>query len=282
MGAAQAIAVENDDQIQIIKVPAVVDRSVTENFEQQSTQWLLSTATLHIFDFKETASLDPSFFRMISTYRRALTKNGKFLCSLGLRTTLAEQVSSAGMNQVFSPVADLDKAKVVAGLVPSEAKPAKFDFTVLAPFVEGTVSALQIQANLPVSAGKPFLKTGLLEGVEIAGVISLNNPSMPGTIAIAFPKAVFLGVYESMVGEKHTEINDEIQDAASELLNIIYGHAKTKLAEKGIKVEMAIPVVLAGDKLRVKVGDPGKSMILPFQCKFGSFHIEIYFKKLIS
>jgi len=139
---------------------------------------------------------------------------------------------------------------------------------------------LETQANVKLEVGKPYLKTGNEPDIVIAGVITMNNAELPGSIALCFPKPSFLSIYEQMVGEKHDDVNAEIQDAAGELLNMIYGHAKTKLKAGGFAIDMAIPVILVGEKLKMQVGERGKSIMVPFSSASGPFFLEIYFKKL--
>lgn len=283
MGAAKFESkIENG--VQLIRTPTMLDKNVVTAFEASMNQWLLDPSTLHVFDFAGTVTIDPAFYRFIGAYRRQLAKADKFLVSLNLKESLHREIVVAGMGQAFNSMESMDRARAHAGLPgaggSAPPKPQRIDSAIISHFVEGTVSALQIQASLPVKGGQPHIKSPETPLSEIAGVITLNNPQMPGSIAICFPKPVFLGIYEAMVGEKHTEISQEIQDAAGEILNIVYGHAKAKLAEKGIKFEMAIPVVLVGEKLRMQMGQSGKSIILPFECKFGRFHIEVYFKKV--
>ena len=272
-------AVTADKNVHLIKLPKSVDASNVESFERETAQWLLDPAILHVFDFADTIMIDQKFFRVISVYRRSLVKNGKFLASINMRADLIFTVSQMGMSAAFNPVDSLDKARVQAGLSGGAKPKMKLDTGILTPFIEGTINTLQTQANVPITTGKPFIKDGKELPIAIAGVITMNNAEMPGSIALCFSKEVFLGIYESMVGEKHEEITAETQDAAGELLNIIYGHAKTKLKAGGFTIDMAIPVILAGEKLTMQIGERGKTIVVPFECPYGAFYLEIYFKK---
>ena len=276
MSAAEAL----DKNVQIFRIPNLIDGTQVDQLERQTAQWLLEPAVVHIFDFTDVLVIDPKFFRLIAVYRRTLIKNGKFLSSIGLRPELIFSVTQLGLGQAFGAVETIDKAKQAAGLGLGPKPKTKIDSNVLSPFIEGTMNTLQTQASLKVETGKPFIKDGTEPQITIAGVITMNNAELPGSIALCFTTPVFLGIYESMVGEKHTEITPDIQDAAGELLNIIYGFAKTKLRAGGIAVDMAIPVILAGEKLQMQIGDRGKSIIIPFTCEYGPFHLEVYFKKL--
>lgn len=279
MGAPKQNSQPVEKGIQLIQFPLIIDQNAIAEFEAAMNQRLLDPATLHVFDFSNTVKVDQAFFRIITVYRRQLVKNGKFLCSLGLREELAGTVARMGLSDVFNVKSSMEQAKRQAGLSMATTDKASIDSNILKMFIEGTVNALKVQCSVEVTSKAPSIKRDAGLNTDIAGVIGVNNGKMPGSIALCFPKAVFLGIYESMVGEKHSEINQEIQDGAGELLNIIYGHAKAQLSAQGMKLSMAIPVVLVGEKIRMQIGEAGKSVILPFECKYGGFHLEVYFKK---
>ncbi len=83
-------------------------------------------------------------------------------------------------------------------------------------------------------------------------------------------------LYNRMFDEENSEINEEIEDAAGEILNIIYGQAKAELNDqKGYQLKKAIPTVLTADKLKIRQQGPGPVVVLPFDSQAGKFHIEI-------
>lgn len=144
------------------------------------------------------------------------------------------------------------------------------------PFVEGTVKTLEVQANVKVSPGKPFYKEKNKKiGIDIAGVIGLASPTFHGSITLCFPQAVFLHIMNSMLDEGYQEINDEVEDGAAELLNIIFGHAKVVLNEKGYEIEKAIPSVIRGTDLTTTSLSKEPIITLPFNTPAGEFYIEI-------
>ncbi|MCH2535694.1 MAG: chemotaxis protein CheX [Bdellovibrionales bacterium] len=153
----------------------------------------------------------------------------------------------------------------------------KLDGDFLNPFISATKNVLQTQANTDLSAGKPYIKRlGDVDALtEIAGVISLTCEQFKGSIAVCFNSEVFLNIYENMVGEKHEEITEDVQDAAGEILNIIFGQAKTVLKGKNYVLERAIPTVLVGEKLRIRYKSKIPTIVIPFETKTGTFHIEI-------
>src|SRR5688572_11064834 len=98
---------------------------------------------------------------------------------------------------------------------------------------------------MAVKNGKPFLKgSGPSPSMDIAAVIGLTSKSFNGSVAICFPKAVFLMIMEKLLGETHKDIDKELEDGASELLNIIFGQAKKVLYAKGYAIERAVPTIV--------------------------------------
>jgi chemotaxis protein CheX len=79
-----------------------------------------------------------------------------------------------------------------------------------------------------------------------------------------------------MLGESHKEITPETADLVAELLNIIYGQAKTELnAGLGLDLPPALPTVLRGEKLSLRQNSSAPVVVLPFQSDLGIFHVEI-------
>ncbi len=80
-----------------------------------------------------------------------------------------------------------------------------------------------------------------------------------------------------MFDEVYPDITPEIQDAAGELLNIIFGLAKRELSDnKGFKIKKAIPTILVGSQLEI-YSSKQASTVLSVPCKIdvGTFTLEI-------
>lgn len=152
----------------------------------------------------------------------------------------------------------------------------KLDTHFFKPFIEGALNTLKIQCGVDAKPGKPFIKgTGREIITDIAGVIGLASSAVAGTIALCFPKDVFLRVMSRMIGQEQNEITSELQDGVSELLNMIFGHAKRVLNAEGYDIQMALPTVFCGQGLEFKHLTSAAIFVLPFTTEFGEFHIEI-------
>lgn len=265
-----------EDTAHIICCPSSVDGKKVGALDSEMKTWLLSTAEVHVLDFKDVTTLDPSAFRPFVAFKQALRANGKSLFVVHMRAPIQALVKQHGLDSVFTLVASVDEARRKA----STRKPVA-DAKLLNIFVQATQQVLETQAQMNVASGKPYLKkpTDVLE-MDIAGLLSMNCSDFHGTISLCFPAAVFLKIYEKMVGEKLETITPESEDAAGEIVNIIFGQAKTVLNDQnGYNLGKALPTVLAGTRLKIHHQGSQPSIILPFSSSLGNFHMEIMIDK---
>ncbi|MCJ8278330.1 MAG: chemotaxis protein CheX [Bdellovibrionales bacterium] len=243
--------------------PKDIDRQFVNSMSEQLNDF--EGITQVTFDFKQTKSVDRSFYAFIHQVKQKMKQNQGRLISVGIHSSLKSVLINDGVYQMFNftqPNAKSSKPN----------KRLQVDF--IHPFVDSTREMLDVQAGVKAEAGKPYIK---MDGNEfdIIGVISLGSEVFEGSIILCFKKDVFLNICSSMMMEEFKEINEELEDAAGEMLNIIFGMAKAKLNnEKGYKIEKAIPTIIRGPGIRVKQTQ-GPKVILPFTSDAGNFHIEI-------
>lgn len=144
-------------------------------------------------------------------------------------------------------------------------------------FMKGTTHTLSVQCSYQVQA-QPlslFAPNAQLPA-DICGVIGLVSSVFVGSVSICFPKKVFLDIVGGMFGETYPEITDELSDGAGELLNIIFGTAKTELTNVGFRVDKAIPTIMRGDNISLRTVVPGgKTILVPFTHGSEKFHMLI-------
>lgn len=268
------IKTETREDLQYIKIGGPLEAAAADEFKALSKAWLLLPVKTYVLDFEAATTLLPAFYQVLVQFRSALKGTEKTLFSINLNKSLIKQINADGMSQIFSMVESLDEAKKKAGIIKKSS--SNIDVELINPFLVGAVKALEIQANTKVRPQKIHIKTAPAKDIAIAGVISLITDSFTGSITLCFSQKVFLKIYENMFGEVHETINKEIEDAAGELLNIIYGQAKIELNNKpGYNLKKALPTVLVGEKLSISQQGSSPTVIIPFETDFGTFHIEI-------
>jgi len=150
-----------------------------------------------------------------------------------------------------------------------------FDKHLLQAFIDGVLTTLTTIAQTEAKVGKPFIEHEFVAKGEIAGMVGMVAPPLKGTLLICYKKEAIFHIMENMLGEKHTELSDEVSDAVGELTNMIYGTAKTALNNMGYNFEMAIPSVIRGNFVVTKA-HKGATLVIPFTLKNSTeFYVKI-------
>lgn len=263
--------------IMTIELPESLDTDFADQLQLKAKEWLEASVELYTFNFKKTTTCKQTTYRSLLTVTQQIKKSGRQVVSFNLDPELATQFKMAGIADALNVTDDLESF-----LKKNSQKKSTLDVQMINPFLEATLMTLEQTANVKCEAQKPQLihldEKSRTDDISIAGIISLNTDQFTGSIALAFPESVFLKIYESMFDEKVEKINAEIEDAAGELLNIIYGSAKTKLNETcNFKLAPALPTILSGEKIQIRQTTFQKVIVLPFKTAFGLFRVEISF-----
>ncbi|NJM10479.1 MAG: hypothetical protein HC883_06445 [Bdellovibrionaceae bacterium] len=264
------------DFMHVIDLPSQLTRDETKDLESEIKKWLESPKAVHVLNFHEVLRVDQCTYRPFITYNKALRDARKFLYCINLHERLHTQLVRDGLDTALVSVQGLDAIRQKH--LPEK---AAVDVNIINPFLESTVKVMGTQANTIIKPGRPYVKNGDDPfPIEIAGLISLSSEgSFRGALALCFQASTFLKIYNNMVGEDAKEISSEIQDGAGELINIIYGQAKTALNDKGYNLQMALPTVLVGDKLKIRHQGRAQTIILPFESDAGPMFIEIMIER---
>jgi chemotaxis protein CheX len=152
------------------------------------------------------------------------------------------------------------------------------DLNIVNPFITAAVETLKVQGGLPVEAGKPFIKGRVAQpSFAIAGTIGVVSDQFKGVVTICFEEPFYLKMMSNMLGEELTVLNDEIQDGAAEILNIIYGTAKATINSKGYNLQKAIPSVMRGTDLHTAQPGSVPTIVIPIRVAESGMqcHIEV-------
>lgn len=269
---SQAYKIEQRDGLNIMTCPSIID--FTSDLEEETKVWKDLNQSV-VIDFKGVLKFKEKAYRPFVILHRQLKAAGHKLYAMNLSPEINLQLNQGGLSATFLFIKSLDEAKSPQGPLPPP-RPS-VDVKFLNAFIEAAESVLSTQCQVAMKGGRPFLKKPTdVFTMEIAGVINLTNPAFAGSISLCFSGEVFLKIYESMVGEKHSAITAEVEDAAGEILNMIFGQAKTNLNDNlGYTLEKAIPTIMTGEKLSLRQQGVAPVIILPFESNAGNFHMEI-------
>lgn len=120
-----------------------------------------------------------------------------------------------------------------------------------------------------------ILKPGEEKKADITGSLAIVAPEFVGSISISFPSKTFLTIVSNMLGTQYTEITSDIEDAAAEITNIIYGKAKAVLNENNYQMEKAIPSLIKGANHTIRSSTHAPTLVTEFTCSAGTFFVSI-------
>lgn len=156
----------------------------------------------------------------------------------------------------------------------SKSSAQKIDVEFIGPFIEATLHILSVTAGVEAKKERVALRTvGQISG-DISAMIAMNSQKYLGSMAISFPAETYLAIVSGMLGETYTTITPEIQDAAAEICNQIFGTAKTALNQRGHTIQPAIPSVITGPGHTIGHTAQGPCLTVQFQSSAGPFTIE--------
>lgn len=139
---------------------------------------------------------------------------------------------------------------------------------------DSIVNAFKVQLNQDIKA--EWKRQSDVSGFEpdIGAAIQFQSTQFSGLLALLFQKKEFLHVANSMLGENYQDISAENADAISELLNITYASARTKINESGNDFKPAIPCLYKGPPIKVSHTATTPPVILVCNSSFGEFRAE--------
>lgn len=233
-------------------------------------------------DFQKVIDFQSKFFKEFVIFQRQVKSSSGRMVSLNMNAQLAQEIRSGGMESIFWMVKNIESLRTQG----HEDKPKgkSLDANFINPFVEATNNIFSVQVGLKLTPAKAFVikadNRPEITGEVMAGTLSIVGEHFKGNFCISIGNSSFFVVYKQMFKETLTELNDDAKDALAELVNMIYGQAKTVLNDKhGYGIHPALPTILAGNALKVFHSSTGPSICLPFSFDGGSFHIEISAEK---
>lgn len=143
------------------------------------------------------------------------------------------------------------------------------------PFVESTKNCFEMMlGTLPENGEASEIDKDDLSKMDLSAIIGLTG-QMNGWIAVRFPKQVALNVVSAMVGIEKDGLDEEVQDAAGEIINIVAGSAKSAYAMAGTDFKIAIPSVVVGDAHMLSPNRKSSYISIPFTSDLGDFFVEM-------
>lgn len=126
--------------------------------------------------------------------------------------------------------------------------------------------------RLPVTFGKPELKSGDEPSGDVSGIIGFSGDAA-GSVILHFSFDVAAKIASQFAGVEMTETHPDFADAIGELANMIAGGAKSQF--EGLRIDISLPSVVIGPKHNVSRSKDAPRIVVPCRTDAGTFHAEI-------
>lgn len=144
--------------------------------------------------------------------------------------------------------------------------------------VFSTMAAMEIESKGVIEIDGSTDCKDITTCMDITGILGFSG-GRKGCILVSLPESCALGAVGGMLGIEFDEIDSDVRDGVSELVNMIAGGAKTKLQSKGISFELSIPNTVVGQSHQITAPASTKRTRLEFGSPAGDFFIEVYLKE---
>lgn len=162
----------------------------------------------------------------------------------------------------------------------------KVDVRIVNQMIQATLYSLELFGGIsdlqPMPIEAFYKNTRYIDKLAVAGAIGIMSTVFAGNILIAFPEDVYLKVVGGALGETYTTMTPDLLDACGELINIIYGQAKTILVDEMDIDFMKSRPYLIDDKERIRGYHSSSSFIVPFESNVGRFFLIVSFDSVKS
>ncbi|MEO5969920.1 MAG: chemotaxis protein CheX [Bdellovibrionia bacterium] len=260
------------DEYLILKLSGPLTKETATLFEDEFRSILGEPHRNLIINMESVLEVSKTWLRRLVQLQVDLRGFNCKLQIILLNEILVKRIKDEGLERLLPISKSLRDALVDLNIVSRK----QLDVNFVNPFLHAIVHVLQIEAKIKAQPEGIRLKTrkGEFAG-DISGVIGIISNSFRGMIVISFPTQTFLNVINKMLGENHTELNDEIESGAAELTNIVLGLAKNTLNDRGYGIKSALPSVVRGENHGFSQLGSGPTIIVPFQTDVGPFYAEI-------
>jgi CheY-specific phosphatase CheX len=264
--------------VNYITVPASLGEDVVASMQGKISAWAELPAEMHVLDFKLAPPPPPAFFKAVQSFTDRLKAKNVNLISVNMNETLAKEVKRLGLESSFNRIlnfpGDLYKKKALSD---TELRRLLFRYLAQAAYaaVETTLqSTVTCDENYSARAEEVPLNQ-----FDMISVININTDFLRAEFRLCSSAKVLERLARAMLGPETTIDNELMESMALELLNMIYGHAKSNLNDKeSFRLVSAIPRLLRKNEFhRIKRSSSTQLTIMPMVTPMGSFYVEVDF-----
>lgn len=148
------------------------------------------------------------------------------------------------------------------------------DIKYINPFVESVSDLFESMLSSEAKMEKVIKSDPVVNRNELIGLIGLSGP-IRGTVALILPDKTAFAIIGRMTGETYETVDGDMIDAIAELVNIVAGGAKARLADGSAPLTLSIPNVIRSMGSTVLTPSWATWIELNFISEFGPFKLRV-------
>ena len=110
---------------------------------------------------------------------------------------------------------------------------------------------------------------------DVSGVVGMIQDRIEGNLIISFNDSVIFSILGRVYGREFTAVDDTVKEGAAEMANMVYGHVKTRLNQRGHDLKMSLPNVVVGTQHNIKSTEDCSTMLATFEFEGIAFQVIV-------
>ena len=145
------------------------------------------------------------------------------------------------------------------------------DVKIINAYVTSATNALETMADVKVNERQqPYLKEDGNPLFDVSASIGVTGAYL-GAVSVNFSKEIACTVASNMLGEDHTDTDENVLDAIGEIANMVAGGAKAQ----GLNYKISLPTVSSGENIQHRFSPDIPTIVIPFDTDIGTFSLEV-------
>lgn len=259
-------------KVHYITFPEQLSSSDLSLLESKLGEWSSLPVEMHVLDLKGLTVGHERFFRALKTFREWLGQTQ--IASINVSDDLYKEILRLKMDTVFNRIRvfpdDLYPKKQV-----SDADKKRL---LIRHLIRSAYSAVEVALRSTVSCDENYLikfEKVPFDEFDLVSIVDVRNDFMTAQIRLCASVAVLKKLASAMVDSKNID-DPLIESMAMEMLNLIYGGAKSKLNnDESFRLPSVIPRLLRRAQFAEIKRNPQNISILPLVTPLGSFYVEV-------
>lgn len=266
------------EKVNYITIPEEVGKDDVKEFELLAIDWGKLSVQLHAFDFKQTTKVHASFYNSAVQFRKKLTSQTCKVVSLNVPQNILDQMKAAGVENAMGYLKNFNSLKKTN----TEDTPAQARLWLGKYLIDSARNAMSVMFKTTLNAEENFsetIKNMHPERFTQVSFLASEGPVLKANVRLYFEKKILENFVKAGLPSQTPADTETFNSMATELLNVIFSAAKSKLNDdRGYRMPTGIPALITPvQAMTERKGHWRDSRVIPMTTPHGEFFVELEF-----